>query len=153
MHNSTIYKEFPFRSVLNLRLLIEYWERAIDQGEVPAFAKELLEKIQGAPELRSPIEDFSILDKHRTLINFLMSAVVPPAGQDTDRAAAILPFQFKSLYSTRAFEKTLDFSKLGEQVVTGPLAAVLIAGSGFNRDVDVAERLVHRERRPRPGIA
>jgi hypothetical protein len=118
MNNSTIYNEFPFRSVLNLRLLIEYWERAIDQGEVPAFAKELLEKIQGAPELRSPIEDFSIVEKHRTLINFLMSAVVPPAGQDTDRAAAILPFQFKSLYSTRAFKKTLDFDKLGEQVVT-----------------------------------
>ena len=111
MHNSTVYSEFPFRSVLNLRLLVEYWEQAIQRGEVPAFAKELLESIQGAPELRSPIEDLSILDKHRTLINFLMSAVEPPAGQDTDRAAAILPFRFKSLYSTRAFEATLNFSK------------------------------------------
>jgi hypothetical protein len=68
--------------------------------------------------LRAPIEDLSTLEKHRTFINFLMTAVVPPANQDTDRAAAILPFQFKSLYSTRAFDKTLDFDKIDEQVVT-----------------------------------
>jgi hypothetical protein len=41
-----------------------------------------------------------------------------PLARTPDRAAAILPFQFKSLYSTRAFEKTLDLNKLGEQVVT-----------------------------------
>src|SRR5262245_58460200 len=100
MHNSTHHKEFPFRSVLNLRLLIEYWERAIAKGTVPSFAKEMLDYINSAPELREPIADISILDKHRTFINFLMSAVIPHASIDTDRAAAILPFQFISLYST-----------------------------------------------------
>jgi len=118
MQHSTGYNEFPFRSVLNLRLLIEYWEQAIQRGEVPFFAKEMLEYIQNAPELRLPIEDLSLLEKHRTFIKFLMTAVVPPAHQDTDRAAAILPFQFKALYSTRAFDTTLNFDKLDEQVVT-----------------------------------
>jgi len=118
MQHSTLYTEFPFRSVLNLRLLIEYWEKAILQGEVPAFAEHLLEYINSAPELRAPIEDLSLLDKHRKLINFLMTAVVPPANQGTERAAAILPFQFKSIYSTRAFDKTLDLTKIEEQVVT-----------------------------------
>ena len=118
MHNSTLSDGFPFRSVLNLRLLVEYWERAIRKGDVPSFAKEMLEYVDNAPELRAPIEDLSVLDKHRTFINFLMSAVIPPASKDTERAAAILPFQFKSLYSTPAFDNTLDLEKINDQVVT-----------------------------------
>ncbi len=118
MQHSTVHKQFPFRSVLNLRLLIEYWENAIRQGQVPAFAEQMLDYINNAPELRAPIEDLSILEKHKKFIEFLMTAVVPPANQDIDRAAAILPFQFKSFYSTRAFEKTLDLSKIDQQVVT-----------------------------------
>lgn len=118
MQHSTLYTEFPFRSVLNLRLLVEYWEKAIQGGDVPAFAQHLLDYINNAPELRAPIEDLSLLDKHRKFINFLMTAVVPPANQDTERAAAILPFQFTSLYSTRAFDKTLDLNRIEEQVVT-----------------------------------
>jgi len=118
MQHSTGYKEFPFRSVLNLRMLIEYWEQAIQRGEVPFFAKEMLDYIQSAPELRVPVEDLSVLEKHKTFIDFLMTAVVPRAHQDTDRAAAILPFQFKALFSTRAFDTTLNFDKLDEQVVT-----------------------------------
>lgn len=118
MQHSTVHKQFPFRSVLNLRLLIEYWENAIRQGQVPAFAEQMLDYINNAPELRAPIEDLSILEKHKKFIEFLMTAVVPPANQDIDRAAAILPFQFKSFYSTRAFERTLDLSKIDQQVVT-----------------------------------
>lgn len=118
MQHSTIYKQFPFRSVLNLRLLIEYWEKAIQNGEVPVIADQLLEYINNAPELRSPIEDFSLLDKHKKFINFLMTAVIPPANQDAERVAAILPFQFKSFYSTRAFDKTLDLNRIEELVIT-----------------------------------
>ncbi len=119
MQDSTQNTQFPFRSVLNLRLLIEYWERAINQGMVPPFAQNMLEYINNAPELREPIEDLTLLDKHRTFINFLMSAVIPPANQDTEIAAAILPFQFTSLYSTRAFDRTLNLAtSVEDQVVT-----------------------------------
>ncbi len=118
MEDSTAIREFPFRSVLNLRLLIEYWEKAIRDGEVPIGGNQLLEYLAGAPELREPIEDPSILEKHKAIINFLMSAVIPAANEDTERAAAILPFQFKAFYSTRAFKKTLDLDKLSEQVTT-----------------------------------
>lgn len=106
--------DFPFRSVLNLRLLIEYWEKAIQEGKVPAFAKGMLDYLADAPELREPITDLSILDKHRTFIDFLMTAVVPPASIHTELAAAIYPFEFKLFYSTPAFDNTLsveDFTK------------------------------------------
>ena len=97
MTNSTDNK-FPFPSQLNLRLLVEYWERNIKEGNLPGFSQDLIKAINEAPELREPINDLAILDKHRVLINFLLTAVIPPANQDTDISAAIFPFEFKSFF-------------------------------------------------------
>src|SRR5687768_1351407 len=98
MHVSSNVKDFPFRSVLNLRLLIEFWEKAIHSGAVPAFAGGLLEQLEKAPELREPIEDLTLLEKHRDLVNFLMTAVISPANHELELSAATTPFQFQSFY-------------------------------------------------------
>ncbi|MEO8472290.1 MAG: GAF domain-containing protein [Chryseolinea sp.] len=118
MKDSTTLKEFPFRSILNLRLLVEYWEKAIKAGEVPFGADQFTEYINNAPELREPIVDLSVLDKHRLFVNFLMTAVIPLSNNESERVAAILPFQFKSIYSTNVFKRTLDLEKLADQVTT-----------------------------------
>jgi hypothetical protein len=118
MQDSTPDKEFPFRSVLNLRLLVEFWEKAIRNGELPGFGGQLLAMIDAAPELRLPIEDLSLLQKHRSLIDFLMSAVIPSANQETERSAVIIPFKFTSVYSTKAFDRTLDLTRIADQVTT-----------------------------------
>jgi hypothetical protein len=116
MTNSTDNK-FPFPSQLNLRLLVEYWERNIKEGYVPGFSQDLIKAIDAAPELREPINDLAILEKHRVLINFLLTAVIPPANQETDISAAIFPFEFKSFYATRAFENSLNLQDV-ESCVT-----------------------------------
>ena len=87
--------KFPFSSVLNLRLLIEHWEKSIKQGNVPGFSQGLLNAIDNAPELREPIYDLTLLDKHRSLINFLITAVIPTANQENEIAAAIFPLILK----------------------------------------------------------
>src|SRR5688500_16319972 len=110
--------KFPFSSVLNLRLLIEHWEKSINQGNVPGFSQGLLNAINDAPELREPIYDLSLLDKHRSLINFLLTAVIPTGNQENEIAAAIFPFDFKALYSTKAFDRTLDLNNLETCVTT-----------------------------------
>ena len=69
--------KFPFSSVLNLRLLIEHWEKSIAQGNVPGFSQGLINAINEAPELREPIYDLSILDKHKSLIKFLNNGCNP----------------------------------------------------------------------------
>jgi hypothetical protein len=112
------YTKFPFPSVLNLRLLIEHWEKSIARGDVPGFAQGLLDSIKNAHELREPIYDVSILEKHRDLINFLLTAVIPAANHDTDISAAIFPFDFKALYTTRAFDNTLNLNDLETCVTT-----------------------------------
>jgi hypothetical protein len=104
---------FPFPSILNLRLLIEHWEQSVKQGDVPGLGEGLLQAINKAPELREPIYDLSVLEKNRALINFLLTAVIPTANQETEISAAIFPFDFKALYSTKAFERTLDLTNLG----------------------------------------
>src|SRR5688572_25862367 len=116
--NISTLNEFPFRSVLNLRLLIEHWEKSISQGNVPGFSQGLLQAINDAPELREPIADQTVLEKHRALINFLLTAVIPAANQEREIAAAIFPFDFKALYSTKAFDRTLDLNDIGSCVTT-----------------------------------
>ena len=110
--------KFPFSSVLNLRLLVEHWEKSIAQGNVPGFSQGLINAINEAPELREPIYDLSILEKHKALIKFLITAVIPAANQENEIAAAIFPFDFKSLYSTKAFERTLDLNDMENCVTT-----------------------------------
>ena len=78
MNVNTPKMPFPFNSVLSLSLLVDYWEKAIESGSVP-FGETLLAHIKSAPELRQPISDASVLEKHRELIDFLMSAVIAPA--------------------------------------------------------------------------
>ncbi len=107
MTHSTNREKFPFSSVLNLNLLVEYWENAVREGNVPGFGNDLLKAIHDAPELKQPIYDSTILEKHRALIRFLLTAVIPPANEDTDIAAAMFPFEFKALHATRAFETRL----------------------------------------------
>ncbi len=118
MDLSTNNNRFPFHTELNLRLLIEYWEKSIQQGNVPGFGQGLLDSINSAPELKEPISDLTVLEKHQTLINFLMTAVIPLANQETEMSAAIFPFHFKSLYSTRAFDRTLDLNHIEDCVTT-----------------------------------
>ena len=116
MTYSTNRDKFPFSSVLNLNLLIEYWEKAVQEGNVPGFGNDLLKAIHEAPELKQPIYDSAVLERHKALIRFLLTAVIPPANEDTDIAAAMFPFEFKALHATRAFEKRLRLEDIESSV-------------------------------------
>jgi hypothetical protein len=111
------HRAFPFKTVLSLRLLVEYWEERIRSGDVPAFAEQLLAYIDQAPELREPITDYAVMDKHRPFINFLMTAAIPLATSSTDLVAVIEPFNFKTIYATPAFKAQVDLENFEEQAV------------------------------------
>ncbi|MFZ6014166.1 MAG: GAF domain-containing protein [Bacteroidota bacterium] len=116
----TAQKQFPFKSVLTLQLLVEYWENAIQTGKVPTFAASLQEALDNAQELKGPIEDLAILEKHRDLINFLMTAAIPAAQSEYELTAATIPFQFKSIYSSNLLKRTFDFEGLDTARVNAP---------------------------------
>jgi GAF domain-containing protein len=100
--------KFPFKCRLSLSPLIDFWERLLAEGGcgMGSMAPAIGQQLASAPELREPIEDSAILEKHQGLIDLLMSIVFPPAFWESDCAAAFVPFQFASVYATPAF-KTL----------------------------------------------
>ena len=100
--------KFPFKSRLSLKPLLDFWDGLLAEGKcgMSSVAPVVGNKLEGAPELREPIEDLSILEKYQELIDLLMTAVFPPAFWESDVAAAFMPFQFTGFYATPLF-KTL----------------------------------------------
>jgi hypothetical protein len=163
MHNSTNDKSFPFKSVLSLRLLVEYWENAIQTGAVPVFAHGLLDQLKQAPELKQPITDLAVLEKHRELVNFLMTAVISPASHDHELSAATTPFQFNAFYATRAFQQNLSFEQIntsasinipGQDMRTGKTihACLLILQKFYNIDIQFDKPILFTLRNEQTGL-
>jgi hypothetical protein len=125
MQTQGFVKAFPFKSVLSLKLLVEYWREKIDKGEVSFLGEGIKEALNKAPELTAPFTDFSLLERHRELIEFLMTAVIPPAQTEVELISATAPFQLRSFFSTKAFERTIDFSNIEN------VARVNIPGNGI----------------------
>jgi hypothetical protein len=106
---STEIKAIPFRTELSLAPLLAFWARAFgdDTSVKGALARTIREATEKAPELVSPITDFSVIARHRKLVDVLMAAVFPPAVLDREYGAAIVPFELKIFYSTPPFQQLL----------------------------------------------
>ena len=100
--------KFPFKSRLSLKPLLDFWERCLAEGKcgMKSWGPVIRQKLENAPDLREPIEDLTILEKHQEFIDLLMSVVFPPAFWESDCAAAFVPFEFTGFYATPLF-KTL----------------------------------------------
>ncbi len=100
---------FPFKCVLSLSPLVAFWNQVGSSGHTvkAALARTVQEELQRAPELLEPIENLSFIEKHRDLVEILMSMVFPPASWEQQYSAATIPFHFRSFYATPAFERSL----------------------------------------------
>jgi GAF domain len=95
--------EFPFRCEFTLRELARYWERDAEAGgPVGAIIRD---RLAAAPELLDPITDRVVIDRHRPLVDLMMSAVFPAAFQEETIGAALVPFHLESLYATAFMER------------------------------------------------
>ncbi len=100
--------EFPFESRFSLAPLIRFWDQMAREDSVRGeLARSLQTRLREAPGLQGTIEDLSVLDRHRSLLDALMSAVFPPAFMDQSYSAALIPFRLRSIYGTHAFERIL----------------------------------------------
>jgi hypothetical protein len=94
---------FPFRSELSLAPLIAFWMKSTDGPPAKAaLARVVAEQLEKAPELLEPIHDVAVLERHRELVDVLMSAIFPPAGWHQHYGAAMLPFHLRGFYATPA---------------------------------------------------
>ncbi|MCH8811554.1 MAG: GAF domain-containing protein [Gemmatimonadetes bacterium] len=107
MSKPSTIEEFPFGTRLSLVHLIEFWER---QDEDPSslhapLARVIVEKLDEAPELRGIIDDPSLLDTHRDLVDLMMTAMVPAGRREDYYVLAGEPFKTlgHSFYETPAW--------------------------------------------------
>lgn len=142
MIDNVLMKGFPFRSVLSLHLLIEYWETAIRSGTVP-FGEPLLEYIHKAPELKDPVTDMAILGRHQELINFLMSAAIAPAQTDKELTVATLPFHFVSFFETKAFQKHLNLEQIRRSAIINIPGHDMVVGKTIQACLMILQQFYH----------
>lgn len=103
-----IFETYPFRPLLSLRPLIDHLK---SRGESHAMAQcplgDLLSKIHAVPELLAPITDFSLLERHRDLIDGLMATVFPPVFWETDALAAMVPLSVEPFHASPFFRRAM----------------------------------------------
>src|SRR5262245_11194694 len=99
--------DFPFETQLSLAPLIRFWnEMAREKSVRGELARALDPRLREAPEIGAPIRDLTVLDRHGSLVDALMGAVLPPAFADQAHVAAMVPFRLQAIYRSRAFEHT-----------------------------------------------
>ena len=103
----SLIEEFPFGTRLSLARLIDFWVR---QNEDPSslhapLARVIVERLDEAPELRGIIDDRSVLERNRDLVDLMMTAMVPAGREDDYHAAAVEPFTTRPFYETPAWQR------------------------------------------------
>jgi GAF domain-containing protein len=100
--------DFPFRSEISLRPLIDFWTRAADAGSAKgALARIVAEEVKQAPELLAPITSCSTVAQHKELLDVLMTAVFPTASWEQSYGAVMAPFQLRGFYATPLMRQLL----------------------------------------------
>ena len=106
---------FPFKTVLSLKPLIDFWaQHTSEEHGIKSFlGRKIREELDKAPELLEPIEDLSVLERHRDLVETLMSAVFPAALWEDHALAVNVPYELQSFYSSPFFEQLNVFHNGG----------------------------------------
>ena len=98
-------------STLSLVPLIDFWNQHESNGGRKSIqvssAQEIHQKLKNAPELFQPITDFSAIDKHRELIDLMLTAIVPEALIHSSCVSVIPPFDYTPFYMTSTFQDLL----------------------------------------------
>jgi hypothetical protein len=104
-------KKFPINSKLYLKPLIDFWKHEVlsnkKYGEL--YSENIEKQLTHAPELFEPIENLSVIEKHRELIDLLMTVIFPQAQLDTDIAAAYIPFTKDTIFATPTYQRLFNF--------------------------------------------
>ncbi|HXG01828.1 MAG TPA: GAF domain-containing protein [Candidatus Binatia bacterium] len=97
--------DFPFRVEFSLDGLIAWWEQQAAAGQPPAAA--VLEALAGAPALRGPRLEREVLERHRPVVDLLMSALFPPVTWERDLGGALPPFMLQAWYATPSLARMM----------------------------------------------
>src|SRR5260370_31175499 len=100
---------FPFRCELSLAPLITFWTQLsayheFGRGPIPGLVRE---KAREAPELAGVIDDLSVIGKHQTFVDLMMTPLFPPPFWEQEYGAALFPLHLRPFYATPPFRRPL----------------------------------------------
>src|SRR5947199_8164127 len=100
---------FPFKTELSLAPLSDFWAKKFDDDSSAkgAFIRTVREQVKQVPELLGRITDLGVINRHRHLMDVLMSGIFPPAFFDQEFSAVLIPFVLKSFHATPPFDRLL----------------------------------------------
>ncbi|MDR7371245.1 GAF domain-containing protein [Flavobacterium aquidurense] len=104
-----LYNESPFKTIISFHKLIESFEEIAlsDVDYRSNYAKAILKQIESIPELRTGIEDYSIIKNNEALIKNILADLFPTALTQNEIKAVTIPFQNISFNYTERFKKIL----------------------------------------------
>ncbi len=100
--------DLPFRSVFSLEPLLDFWRNLAETGESPVrreLGQAILERVEKVPALRGDIEDLSVIEDNKALVELMLTGVLPLALGDREYAAAVVPFRMIPAFTTRAADE------------------------------------------------
>ena len=96
-----------YQSKVSFKPLLDILKRTLmhsTSGGVKKLYKGIVDYTEGNPELLNPIEDFSILEKHKEWMEMLLSIIFPPTTSETENFYSVaVPFSNTTIYSSRLF--------------------------------------------------
>ncbi|MFL9831018.1 GAF domain-containing protein [Flavobacterium sp. ST-87] len=150
--NHLLFKESPFKTIISFHKLIESLEEIAlsDVDYRSNYAKSLLKEIDAVPELKTGIEDFSIIQNNKKIIRNLLADLFPTALTNNEIKAVTIPFQNITFNYTRRFKKIIknagefdltiqDFNEEHFYV----LSCILILNEYYNQKFDYNKPLFY----------
>lgn len=104
-----LFNESPFKTIISFHKLIESFEEiALSNVDYRSnYAKAILKQIESIPELKTGIEDYSIIKNNEALIKNILADLFPTALTQNEIKAVTIPFQNISFNYTERFKKIL----------------------------------------------
>ncbi len=105
----------PFRMSTSFKAIFDYWrDLASDSDPLKsAPAKALLKRLESAPELASPFDDFTLLQKYTDEISALFDPLFPVPLQTNEIKGLNIPFTGHVFNYTKRFQTIIE--KAGSQ--------------------------------------
>lgn len=102
--------QIPYKSRLSFAPLIDQIRQMADSDDFGQayLAREILRRLEDAPDLLQPIERYEQILQHHDLIELMMLTFLPAAGRENILIKVSKPFDLKPVYFTPAAKKLME---------------------------------------------
>jgi len=109
-----VIKEFPFQQTLSLVPLIIYWKKKTKSKNLieASIAQNIIKNLNNSFELFDNISNHSVIEKNKSLIEAMLTALISPYQMEHDLFGISMPYLFELYYSTSGVEAI--FGKYGK---------------------------------------